>query len=85
MLEDPCLIKITEVEQNRKVCRLHFHQVGTTEHYVVSIRQSLDSRFPGRWIERRSMFAARSRDVSPLDFFFGDTLKIYILLRSWNL
>ena len=40
-------------------------------HFAHSVRNYLNETFPGRWIERGSprFWAARSRDLTPLDVF----------------
>lgn len=51
-----------------------FHQDGATLHYARIVRICLNQIFPERWIGRRGSieWPARSPDLTPLDFFFGD-------------
>ena len=56
---------------------LHFHQDGVLAHYAKDVRQWLDEKFPGSWIECRGLIEspARSPDLTPLDFFLWRVLK----------
>jgi len=48
-----------------------FQQDGAPCHYAMIVRDYLDRPFPGRWIGRggTQTWAARSPDLTPLDFF----------------
>ena len=52
-----------------------FQQDGTLPLFAHIVRNYLNETFPGRWIGRGSprFWAARSRDLKPLDFFHGAT------------
>jgi len=52
-------------------------QDGATCHYAIIVRVYLGRRFPGRWIGRGETqpWAARSPDLTPLDFFAWDFIK----------
>jgi hypothetical protein len=47
-------------------------------HYLEELREYLNTRFPGRWIGRAAPIAwpPRSPDLTPLDLFYGDSLRI---------
>lgn len=54
-----------------------FQQDGAPPHFGINVRQYLNDTFPNRWIGRRGPveWAARSPDLSPLDFFLWGDLK----------
>lgn len=54
---------------------LWFQQDGAPPHYARHVREYLNNIFPNRWIGRRGFleWPARSPDLTPLDFFCGDT------------
>lgn len=54
-----------------------FQQDGAPAHYARIVRTFLDQHFPGRWLGRCGpmIWAARSPDLSPLDFFVWGFLK----------
>ena len=56
---------------------LHFQQDGALSHQAKNVRQSLDKKFPNRWIGRREpiKWTARSPDLIPPDFFPRGVLK----------
>lgn len=55
-----------------------FQQDGAPAHYGRNVRALLDLEFHHRWIGRRGEieWPARSPDLSPLDFFYGDILRV---------
>jgi hypothetical protein len=55
-----------------------FMQDGASAHYAGDVREWLEQKFPGRWIGRRGSieWPTRSPDLSPMDFFCGDILRI---------
>lgn len=55
-----------------------FQQDGAPAHFGRPVRIWLNENFPGRWIGSGAPISwqARSPDLTPLDFFYGDTLKI---------
>jgi hypothetical protein len=57
--------------------RLYFQHDGAGPHYAIVVRDWLDEKFPGRWIDRRGPFdwPARSPDLTPCDFFLWGHLK----------
>ena len=57
-----------------------FQQDGTLPHFAHIVRNYLNETFPGRWIERGSprFWAARSRDLTPLDFFAWGHIKTQV-------
>lgn len=54
---------------------LIFQQDGAPPHYAANVRTFLDETFPNRWIGRRGPieWPPRSPDLTPMDFFCGDT------------
>lgn len=76
----PCLAALypNELDPDLPDERLWYQQDGAPPHYAVTVRQYLDEIFPNRWIGRRGAieWPARSPDLSPLDFFYGDILKV---------
>jgi hypothetical protein len=57
--------------------KFYFQHDGAPSHYVVTVREWLDEKFPDRWIGRRGPFdwPARSPDLTPCDFFLWGYLK----------
>jgi hypothetical protein len=51
--------------------RIHFQQDGAPPHDLEEVRKYLNTRFPGRWIDREAPIAwpPRSPDLTPLEFF----------------
>lgn len=72
---DPALTDIIENVPEYDEDHLIFQQDGAPPHYALIVRQYLDQRFPRNWIGRRGSieWPPRSPDLSPLDFFCGDT------------
>lgn len=60
-----------------------FQQDGAPPHYGIEVRKYLDEIFPGRWLGRCGpmTWAARSPDLSPLDFFAWGYLKNKVYKR----
>ena len=54
---------------------IYFQQDGAPPHYHRDVRAYLDAVFPDTWIGRRGPieYPARSPDLTPMDFFYGDT------------
>ena len=57
-----------------------FQQDGALPHFAHIVCNYLNETFPGRWIGRGSprFWAARSRDLTPLDFFAWDHIKTQV-------
>ncbi|GBM52347.1 hypothetical protein AVEN_229575-1 [Araneus ventricosus] len=53
-----------------------FMQDGATPHFSISVREALNERFPNSWIRRDGpiTWPARIPDLTPVDFFFWDSL-----------
>lgn len=68
---------IPQLKRRRKFASTIFQQDGAPPHWSLEVRSLLNQKFPGRWIGRDGPFhwAARSPDLTPLDFFFWGTLK----------
>ena len=58
-----------------------FQQDGALPHFAHIVRNYLNETFPGRWIWRDSprFLAARSRDLTPLDFFTWGHIKTQVI------
>lgn len=54
---------------------MHFQHDGAPAHFDRRVTQFLNESFPNRWIGRGGPISwpARSPDLNPLDFFYGDT------------
>ena len=63
-----------------------FQQDGAPAHYGTIVRNYLDATFPNRWIGRSGhmAWAARSPDLSPLDYFVWGYLKDSVYKRKPN-
>lgn len=64
--------------RNKKIAsEIMFQQDGAPPHYGANVRDWLNKRLPGRWIGRRGPieWAARSPDLTPLDFFLWGYVK----------
>lgn len=61
-----------------------FQQDGATPHYAVIVRDYLTEIFPNKWIGRRGAieWPARSPDLTPLDFFYGDISRLKYMQQS---
>ena len=61
-----------------------FQQDGAPAHYARQVRTFLDQQFPGRWLGRNGplVWAARSPDLTPLDFFVWGFLKTKVYERK---
>jgi hypothetical protein len=61
-----------------------FQQDGAPPHYAKKVRQFLDLNFPNRWLGRCGplTWAARSPDLSPLDYFVWGFLKDAVYKRK---
>ena len=63
-----------------------YQQDGAPPHYALEVRNFLNDNFPGQWIGRGSETIAwppRSPDLTPLDFFYGDSLRIKFTVHQW--
>ena len=50
---------------------LFFQQDGAPPHYALKVREYFQEVFPQRWFGRGSIeWLPRSRDLTPMDFFF---------------
>ena len=65
------------IARKRIVSRMYFQQDGAPAHFSSDVRAWLDEKFTGRWIGRRGSieWAARSPDLTPLDFFLWGYVK----------
>jgi len=63
---------------------IYFQQDGAPPHYHRDVRAYLDATYPNTWIGRRGSveFPARSPDLTPMDFFSGDILKIRSMRKN---
>ncbi|CAI6345680.1 unnamed protein product [Macrosiphum euphorbiae] len=52
----------------------YFQQDGAPAHNDIIVKKYLDEIFPNRWIGTHGVipWPARSQDLTPLDFFYGD-------------
>ena len=57
---------------------LFFKQDGALPHYALRVRDYLNKVFPQRWFGKRGSieWPPRSPDLTPIDFFFCDVVKI---------
>jgi hypothetical protein len=55
----------------------YLQQDGAPPHFAIIVREWLDHHFPDRWIGRGGpiLWAPRSPDLTPLDFFLWGYLK----------
>jgi hypothetical protein len=65
------------LQRQRLTKKIIFQQDGAPAHYDLDVRAWLHQKFPGKWIGRRGPieWAARSPDLTPLDFFLWGYLK----------
>jgi hypothetical protein len=58
---------------NNTASKILFQQDGALAHYSLKTRNRLNERLPNRWIGRSGTieWAARSPDLTPLDFLWG--------------
>lgn len=70
--------------KRRRVRNVVFQQDGAPAHYARAVRDFLDNQFPGKWLGRCGplVWAARSPDLSPLDFFVWGYLKTKVFARK---
>ena len=61
-----------------------FQQDGAPAHYALIVRNFLNEMFPQRWLGRCGpyLWAARSPDLTPLDFFVWGFLKDKVYKRK---
>ena len=73
MLQQCFIPQLTRQELRKAV----FQQDGAPPHFAMPVRAFLDTQFPERWLGRAGpmVWAARSPDLSPLDFFLWGHLK----------
>ena len=64
---------IPQMDEDDQEGRIHFQQDGAPPHYLGEVRP-----FPRSWIGRAAPIAwpPRSPDLTPMDFSYGDSLKI---------
>jgi hypothetical protein len=62
---------IPRLDEDDQKGRIHFQQDDAPPHYFGEAREYLNTRFPGRWIDRAAPLAwpPRSPDLTALDFF----------------
>ena len=65
------------IQNKRLASKIMFQQDGAAAHFSLIVRNWLNDRLPGRWIGRRGPieWAARSPDLTPLDFFLWGYIK----------
>ena len=65
------------IQSKRLASKIYFKQDGASPHYSLIARKWLNERLPSRWIGRRGLieWAARSPDLTPLDFFLWGYVK----------
>jgi hypothetical protein len=75
---------ISQTDEDNQEGRIHFHQDGTPLHYLGEVREYLNTRFPGRWIEGAEPIAwpLRSPVFTPLDFFLVGFIKDRVFVPS---
>ncbi|GBN60242.1 hypothetical protein AVEN_159999-1 [Araneus ventricosus] len=56
-----------------------FQQDGASPHWGTDVRAFLDTTFPNRWLRLGGLIGwpPRSPELTPLDFFFWDYVKVY--------
>ena len=66
-----------QLQQDGILASVIYQQDGAPSHYANTMRDYLNDTFPNRWIERSAdrMWAPRSPDLTPLDFFAWDFIK----------
>lgn len=66
-----------QLQQDGILCSVIYQQDGAPPHYANIVRDYLNETFPNRWIGRAAgrMWAARSPDLTPLDFFAWGFIK----------
>jgi hypothetical protein len=69
-------------EEDQEEC-IHFQQDGALPQYLGEVREYLNTRFPGQRIDRAAPTEcpSRSLNLTPLDFFLWDSLKIKCLYQ----
>jgi hypothetical protein len=69
---------IPQLDEDNQEERIHFQQAGAPPHYFEEVREYLNTRFPGRWVGREAPIARPPHfpDFTPLDFSYGNSLKI---------
>lgn len=74
---------IPSLTRQDKRCAV-FQQDGAPAHYALIVRQFLDANFPDRWLGRCGplLWAPRSPDLTPLDFFVWGHLKTQVFSRK---
>ena len=82
MLQRRFLPQLSRIERRQAI----FQQDGAPPHYARCVRKFLDDNFGDRWIGRCGplVWAARSPDVSPSDFFVCGFLKIKVFSSHPN-
>ncbi|PSN58023.1 hypothetical protein C0J52_02021 [Blattella germanica] len=91
MFQEPTVTGVTYLEMLQQFLEpqltqdgvLHsvvFQQDGAPPHFALCVRAYLNETFPGRWIGRAAprMWAPRSPDITPLDFFAWGFIKSHV-------
>ena len=65
------------IQKKRIASKIIFQQDGAPAHFSLRAREWLHRHLPGRWIGRRGPleWAARSPDLTPLDFYLWGYVK----------
>jgi len=65
---------------------MYFQHDGAPAHASRNVQNLLSITFPNRWIGhgRSWNWPARSPNLTPLDFFFGDILKIMYIVSLYK-
>lgn len=81
--ELPELLEDISLEERRV---MWFQHDGAPSHYARCSRDTLNRKYPNKWIGRGGPRAwpARSPDLTPLDFFFWGTIKDYVYRMPIN-
>jgi len=79
--ELPQLLEDISLEERRV---MWFQHDGAPSHYARCSRHILNRKYPNMWIGDPRTWPARSPDLSPLDFFFWETIKDYVYHMSIN-
>lgn len=77
---------IPELKRRRRFKSTTFQQDGAPPHWGLEVRGFLNRNFPGKWIGRDGpiLWAARSPDLTPLDFYLWGYLKDRVYRRRPN-
>jgi hypothetical protein len=69
---------IPQLDEDDQEGRIHFQQDDAPFNYLGEVLENLNILSPGRWIGRAVpiTWPPRFPDLTPLDFSYGDSLKI---------